>query len=295
MFFKKYLNGISFMPSGTVYIKPYGISFKPIVKLAQYFNKSFTIAFWRFNHPVSTYKRSYPPRYIQPGLMLAGSWNTKTLSFFSPSPAKTWVERKTSLILEYYRFFRLQRFKFFLISPGTSAHQALSPEDMNNRPFSSYNQVDASSIEPDEPLFLFQNYVSDMSRASVHPIVRAVIQVQKAFFQGLFPADDGHLELNELGAPVSVPVLELRVPAYLPYVSRGSSSDATGPISRLSIPDADPPVSAEEPLSLFQYRLPECPERRLKDALGLLLDWLRLLFGFSCLKHSTRNTICQFI
>mgnify|MGYP001567022509 CR=1 FL=1 len=295
MFFKKCFNSISFMPSGAVYINPYGISFKPIVKLAQYFNKSFTVAFQRFNHPVSANKRSYPSRYIQTKLMLAGSWDTKTLSLFSPSSAKAWMERKTSLILEYYRFFRLQRFEFFLTSTGTSAHPLPSPEDMNNRPFSSCNQVDASNIEPDELLSLSQNYVSNMSRALAHPIGRAVIQAQRAFFQGLFPVDDGHLELSEQDAPASVWALGIQAPAYLPYVSRELSSDATGPISRLSIPDADPPVSAEEPLFLFQYRLPEYPERRLKDALDSLLDWLILLFGFSCLKRSTRNTICQFI
>ena len=295
MFSKKCFNSISFMPSGAVYIKPYGISFKPIIKLAQYLNKSFTVAFQRFNHPISANKRSHPSRYIQSHLMLAGSWNTKTLSFFSPSSAKTWMERKTSLILEYYRFFRLQRFKFFLTSTETSAHPLPSPEGMNNQPFSSCNQADASNIEPDEPLFLSQSYVLNMLRVSAHPIGCAVIQAQKAFFQGLFPADDGHPELNEPDAPVYVPALEIQAPAYLPYVSRELSSDATGPISRLSIPDADPPVSAEEPLSLFQYRLPEYPERRLICALDSLLDLLILLFGFSYLKHSTRNTICQFI
>ena len=68
-----------------------------------------------------------------------------------------------------------------------------------------------------------------------------------------------------------------------------SNSDASSLILRLSIPDADPPISAREPLSLCRYRLPGFFGQRPKDAPCLLLGVLRLMLGFAWLICNIRK------
>lgn len=113
MFFKKLFDGIASVPAGPVDIKPNGISFKPSIKVAQKFEKPFSIPPFCLNHAIASKQRIDPPRDIQADTMLAGRRNLKTLSFLRPAPAKPGVHRKACLILEYNCLFWPQGLKFF--------------------------------------------------------------------------------------------------------------------------------------------------------------------------------------
>jgi len=89
MLFKKLFDGIASVPAGPVDIKPNGISFKPSIKVAQKFEKPFSIPPICLNHAIAPKQRIDPPRDIQADTMLAGRGNLKTLSFLRPAPAKS--------------------------------------------------------------------------------------------------------------------------------------------------------------------------------------------------------------
>jgi hypothetical protein len=277
----KELNFLSPMPSGSIHIEPNRITTKSLIEVPQTLKESFPIALRPLHHSPSSKQRSHPSKQIQPLPMLARRWNTQPLSHLRPPNPEPRMQCKTRFILKDDRLPRSQGVQFFL-TPGEIAWPLrCGLEGTNTQPVSVDNPTDASRTEPAEPSGLFQNDASGGPLMWGRPNELGSAQIPKGTALSGLPILDAPWELSEPDAPVALLVPEPSAPVRSPCASRDSSSDASSPGPRQSIPDADPPVSAVKPLSLFPQRLPELAESWTIDALGWPPDELTLRMGFS--------------
>ena len=281
MFYKKNFNVLAFMPSGSVNIEPDSIFRQSSVQMPQALDKTLPVTLGRFYHSSFTFQRSNPPENIKPGMMSTGSWNPQPFSFLRPAYSQPGMQGKTCFILKHNGLIGFQFPEFFLMPSEISSHHDSEPEHMNNWHVSNDIQNDASSIVPDVPLDVSQRCVLNELPMSDHPTVPCLTQNQQDSSLNVPPTACEPLTLTEPDdQTLTLPVIPA-VLLHLPCASMYSNFDASNLILRLSIRDADPPVSAVKPLSLSRYRLPELPEHRSEDALGLLPDASTLTWGFS--------------
>ena len=271
----------SSMPPGPINIQPNRIPSEPPIEMSQTTHKSLSVSLWPSDQTLSTQQRSHPPEHIQPLTVLACRRNPKPLSSLSPSHSQTRMQRETRLVLKNDRLSGVQRPKFFLTPCEIAWPLRSVPEDKYNRPVSADIPIGASSSEPGEPSILSQNGASSEPPRWDHPSEPDLTQILTETSLSAPPIPDEPSGLNEQDAQASLPVPKTSTPDRLPCASRDSSSDASNPRPRRSIPDADPPISAIKPLSLFQYGLPGFAEPWPINALGLLRDGLTLKLDFS--------------
>lgn len=277
----KQINFLPLMPSGSVHINPDGIPSKSTIKMLQTGKKSLPISPGPSDHPSATQQRGDPSKHIQSLAMLARGRNTQPPPPSRPPHSQPRMKRKSRFVLKDDRFLRSQPPEFFL-SPDEIAwplHSCL--EDTYIPPASVDILIDASKTVLGELSRLFQTDASGEPPKWDHPIELAVTRIPKEASLNL-PLIAAEL----LGLTAADAQVASRVPRPLtldrsPGASRGLSSVALTLTRRRSTPDADPPISAIEPRSLFPCGLPGLAVPWPVDALCLLLDALILRLGFS--------------
>jgi hypothetical protein len=277
----KQINFLPLMPSGSIPIKPDGIPSKSAIKILQTDDKSFSISPRPPDHPSTTQQRGYPSKQIQSLTMLARGRNAQPPPSSRPPYAQPRMKRKSRFILKNDRFLRSQPPEFFLRPDEIAWPLHSSPEDTYIPPASVDTPIGASKTEPGELSRLFQTDASDGPPRWDHPIELAVTQIPKEASLNL-PLIAAEL----LGLTAVDTQAASRVPRPLTLdrsagASRGLNSDASTLTRRRSSPDADSPVSAIEPRSLFPCGLPGLAVPWPVNALCLLPDALTLKSGFS--------------
>jgi len=279
---KKKIHFLPSMPTCPVHIQPQRIPPQSSIQLLQTIQKPFPVPLRLPQNPFPPQQRSNPPKNIQPLTMLTRGRNPQPLSPLGPTPTQARMQRKSRLILKNRRLLRPQRTEFFLRPAEISWHPRPWPANKNNWPASNDTPLGASNSAPAEPLALYQTVAANEPPRWDHPNATALnqnptgISLSAARFSQLFP------RLSEEDAPVGAPPSKTLPLSHLPCASKRLSSGASNLIPRRSIPAADPPISAREPLSLFRYRLPGFSGQRPTNARGLPPDGLNLSLGFSC-------------
>lgn len=295
MFFKKLFDGFASVPAGPVDIKPNGISFKPSIKVAQKFEKPFSIPPFCLNHAIASKQRIDPPRYIQTDTMLAGRGNLKTLSFLRPAPAKPGMHRKACLILEYNCLFWPQGLKFFLKPAGTFGLLGFVLEDKNNSLSLTDNPNDASSVGLAAPSGLSQKSVSDESRPLAHPIESGLNQIPAETSLSVPPAPFESLSLTVKAFPILAWILRTLSRLCSPRESIGLNSSDSTLTPRLSIPDVALQAPGVKRLSLCLSKPLVFARLMLINSLYRPLYALRLMWDFSCPHININKLLCHFI
>lgn len=290
---KKNLDLLAPVPSSSVNIKPDRIAFQGAIKMSQAIQKAFSVTFWRFNQATFPQKRRNPAKNIEPHTMVAGSRDTHPSSLLCPYSAKAGMQSKSSFIFKYNCLMWLKRLKFFLKLSGISLPLLNVPGYMNIRHVSGNTPVDEANTEPGELLSLRQNAVLGEAQAWDRPIEPDLSQHLKDSSPDPSPASGEYGGLTAKGVRFGVWPLMPLSPVRLLCASRDSSSDASNPIPRLSIPDADPPISAIGRLSLNPSLPPGPPKHRLSDALGLHRDASKIKWDFSYIKTTIVTLLCQ--
>jgi hypothetical protein len=263
---------LSLMPSGAIYKQPYLIPLESTVQLTETIKESFPVSLRTFEHSHLSQQRCNPAKDIQSLSMLAGGKDSQSLSDFGPSSTETRMQGKTCFILKNNGFIRFQRPEFFLTCGGTSWHPQHGPANRYTPLALSGTPIDASKTEPVAPSGVFQiDFLSGLLKSD-HPKGPDLTQNLRGTSLNALPIPDEHGKSAEPVSQVFLRVLRIPDLAHSPCASMSSNSDASYQALRLSIPDADPPMSAIEPQFLFQKGLPEFPERLLTDRLGWLLD-----------------------
>jgi hypothetical protein len=265
-------NFLSLMPSGAVYKQPDLVPLESMIELTEASKESFSVALRTAQHSHLSQQRCNPAKDIQPFSMLAGSQNPQPLADSGPPFPKTRMQGKTGFIFKDNGFLRFQRAEFFLTCGETSWHPHHGPANRYTPLASSGTPIDASTTEPVAPSDIFQIDFSSERLKSDHPSQLDSGQNPRATSPNVPPIAG---ELAQSAAPVAqvfLPALGIPDLAHSPCASTRSSFDASYQALRLSIPDADPPMSAKKPQFLFQKGLPEFPELLLKDRLGWLRD-----------------------
>jgi len=277
----KEVNFLSLMPSGSIHIEPNRITTKSLIEVPQTLKESFAIALRPSHHSPSSKQRGHPSKQIQPLPMLARRWNTQPLSHLRPPNPEPRMQRKTRFILKDNRLLRFQGLQFFLISGEIAWPLRCALEGTNTQHVSVDNPAGASRTGPAEPSGLFQNDASGGPLMWGRPNELGSAQTPKGTALSGLPIPVAPWGLNEPDAPAALLVPEPLTPVRSPCASRDSNFDASSPGPRRSIPDADPPVSAVKPLSLFPQRLLGLAESWTTDALGWPPDELTIRMGFS--------------
>lgn len=254
------------VPWRSVDIDPDFETFESMVYMSENIKKALAIPFGSPNHPPSAQKRGHPARKIQTLAMLARCRNLKGLSPFCPSSPQAGMEAKTCLVLKDDGLLGLKASEFFLTTDETAWHLRNGPEGKNNWHASSDTPTDASTSEPAEPSDLSQSISSNGQPALGHPIQHETSQTPEDFSLDDPPArvqaprsavQDGQAEGS---------AEETRHLLGSPRGPIDSNSCGLDPVLELSTPDADPPVPATEPRSLFRSRLPGLFEQGLANA-----------------------------
>jgi len=277
----KQINFLSLRPSGSVHIKPDGIPSKSAIKILQTDDKSFSISPRPSDHPSTTQQRGSPSKQIQPLAMLARGRNAQPPPSSRPPHAQPRMKRKSRFILKNDRFPRSQPSEFFLRLDEIAWPLPSFLVDTYIPPASVDTPIGASKTELGELSRLFQTDASNGLPKWDHPIAPAVTPIPKETSPNLPLIAAERLGLTAVDAQAAS-----RVPRPLtldrsPGASRGLNSVASTLTHRRSNPDADPPLSAIEPLSLFPCGLPGLAVPWPVNALGLLLDALTLKLSFS--------------
>ena len=283
----------SLMPPRPVHIEPDCITLKPPVDIPKTGNESFTVALRHQDKSFLTQKGSDPAENIESSAMVAIGGDTKSLSSLRPPHTNPGMQREAGLILKGDCLLMIQQPEFFLKQRETSLPLSSLPEDRNSWPVSDSSPAGASNTALDELLTLSQMNVLDEQLKSGHPNGRDLTRIPMAASLIAPLTFDEFVELIGQDGQVFAWIPENSNLPRSPCASRHSSSDASNLRCRLSMPDADPPVSAIKPLSLFQHRLPALLEQRLRDALGLPADALAL--DFSYIEPITDSLKYQFI
>jgi hypothetical protein len=274
-------NLLAFVPFCAIHIKPDLITLKPAIEMSETSKEFFSVSLRTSQHSTSPQKRGNPTKEIQSVAMLACRRHSQPLAHLAPSYPKTGMQGEARFVFENNRLFRFQGPKFFLTSGETSWHPRYGPACRHALLASSGTPTDASTSEPGVPSTGFQIASSSGPLGSGHPSGLDLSQSPQEISPDALPTRDGPLLSIELASRVSLRASGMPSPARLPCASTSSSSDALNQALRLSIPDADPPVSAEEPQSLSQQGLPGFPELLLTNRLGSLLDAPTSNLGFA--------------
>lgn len=168
------------MPTCPVHIKPDRQAFEPPIKMSEHPEKSCPISSFCLHDPMSAQQWRYPAREVQPLLMLACCWNTKSFANAGPAPSQARMQRKAGLILENKGLVRPQGLEFFLRIFQTSWHLPPSLEDKHGRPASTGSPIDASSSGPVALSVLFQTAAVNDSPGWGHPIALDLIHTPEA-------------------------------------------------------------------------------------------------------------------
>jgi hypothetical protein len=279
---KKKIHFLPSMPTCPVHIQPQRIPLQSSIQLLQTIQKPFPVPLRLPQNPFPPQQRSNPPKNIQPLTMLTRGRNPQLLSPLGPTPTQARMQRESGLILKNHRLLRPQRAEFFLRPAEISWHLRPWPANRYNWPVLNDTLSGASNSAPAEPLTLYQTVAANEPPRWDHPNATALNQnptgtsLNAARLSQLFQV------LNEEDAQAGTRLSKTLPPSRLPCASKRSNSDASNLIPRRSIPAADPPISAKEPLSLFRYRLPGFSGQRPTNARGLPPDGLTLSLGFSC-------------
>lgn len=274
-------NLFAFMPFGAIDIQPDLISLKLTIKLPETIEESIPVTLGTSQHSHLAQQGCNPTEDIQSFLMLTGGEHPQSAANLAPSSAKTRVQCKTCLIFKDDGLLSCQRSEFFLKCDEISSHLRPAPADTCTLIVSSGSPVDASTTGPDVPSGVFQIDFSSGPPRSDHPTGLGSDQIPQATSPDALPIRAELLRSTEPVVQVSSRVSGTLDLFHSPCASTSSSSDASSRAPQLSIPDADPPTSAEAPQSLFQRRLPGFPELLSTDGLGLLLDEPMLNLVFS--------------
>jgi hypothetical protein len=274
-------NLFPFVPRCAVHIEPDLITSKPAIEISEASKEPFSVSFRAFQHSTCSQKRCNPTKNIQSFAMLACRRHSQPLAHSAPSHPKTGMQGEARFIFENNRLLSFQGPKFFLTSCETSGHPRSGPAGSYALLASSCTLTDVSTSEPGVPSAGFQILSSSAQPESDHPSGFGLIQTPQEISPDALPIRGEPLLSIELVAPVSLRASGMPSPAHLPCASTNSSSDGLNQAPRLSIPDADPPVSAEEPQSLSRQWLPGFPELLLTNRLGSLLDAPTSNLGFA--------------
>jgi hypothetical protein len=275
------LDFLPFVPFCAVNIKPDLVTSKTAIEMLETSKEPFSVSFRTSQHAMSSQKRGNPTEQVQPFAMLACRRHSQPLAHLAPSHTKTGMQGETRFIFENNRLFSFQGPKFFLTSGETSWHPRSEPACRYALLASSGTPTDASTSEPGGPSGGFQIASSSGQPGSDHPSSLGLIRTPRGIAPDALPTPGEPFLSIELVARVSLRASGMPSPAHLPCASTSSSSDALNQAPRLSIPDADPPVSAKEPQSLRQQGLPGFAELLLTNRLGSLLDVPMLNLGFA--------------
>jgi hypothetical protein len=251
----------AFMPPRAINIQPNLIPLKPTIELPETIQKSIPVALRAGQHSHPTQQRGNPPEDVQSFPMLTGCEHLQSAANFTPPSAKTRMKGKARFIFKNNSLFSCQQLEFFLRSDEIFSHPRSALADTCIRIFSSGTLIGASTTGLGVPSGEFQN------PQAIFPVV---------------PPNLAELVRSaELVAQVSSPASGTPDLSRSPGASTSSSFDASDRVLRQPIPDADPPMSAEEPQFLFQRRPPGFPELLLTNWVGLLLDEPTLNWVFS--------------
>ena len=279
---KKNIHFLPSMPSCPIHIQPQRIPPQSSIQMPQTIQKTFPVPLRLSQYPFSPQQGGNPPKYIQPFTVLTRGRNPQPLSPLGPTPTQTRMQRKSRLILKYDRLLRPQRAEFFLRPAETSWHPRLWPANRYNWPVSNDTPSGASNSAPAEPLALLQIAAANEPPRWDHPNATALNQNPTGISPSVARLSQSFQGLSEKDAPAGARLSKTRPPSRLLCASIRLNSDASNLRPRRSIPAADPPLSAREPLSLFRYRLPGFSGQRPIDARGLPPDGLTLSLDFSC-------------
>ena len=292
---KEDFNFFSRVPLRSINIKPDSILFQGTVKMLKAIQKAVSVTPGRFYQSVPTQKRRNPAENINSRTMVAGSGKTNTFTLPGPHSTEPRMQCESRLVFKHNRLVRPKRLKFFLKQRGISSLLLNAPEYTNIRHVSGNSLTGEASTGLGEPLFLRQSAVSDGQQAWGRPTERGLSQGLKASSPNPSPISGKYPGLTAKDAHFWVSLLKPLSLVRLPCASRDSSSDASSLIPRLSILDADPPVSAVGRLSLIPSMPPGSPKHRLSDALGLHRDALKIKLDFSYIKDIINRLLCQDI
>jgi len=204
--------------------------------------------------------------------MLAGGGDSQRLADFAPPSTNSRMQSKTGLIFKNNGLLSSQKPEFFLTCDETFWHPRFFPADSYIELSSSRIPADASTIALDVPSAVFQIDFSGASLRSDHPTGPDSDQTPRATSLNVFPTHGALAGSAVLVVQAFLRVLGIANLDHLPCASTDSSSDGLNPALRLSIPDADPPMSAKEPQSLFQQGLPGFAELLAINRLGSRRD-----------------------
>jgi hypothetical protein len=250
------LNLLSLVPWRSVDIDPDFEAFESMAYMSENINKALAVPFGSSNHPPSAQKRGDPARKIQTLAMLACCGDLKGFTPFCPSSAQSRMEAKTCLVLKHNSLLGLKVSEFFLTTDETAWHLPNGPEGKNNWHASSDTPTDASTSEPAEPSSLSQSISSNGQPALGHPTQHETSQTPEDFSLDDPPARVQAPRSTVQDGQAEGSAEETRYLLGSPHAPIDSSSCGLDPVLELSTPDADPPVPATEPRSLFRSRLP---------------------------------------
>jgi hypothetical protein len=265
-------NLFAFMPGGAIYIQPDRVAPQSAIHLAETGEESFSVALRGPQHCHPAQQRGNPAKNIQPLVMLAGGGDSQRSADFAPASAQSRMQSKTGLIFKNNGLLSSQRPEFFLTCDETFWHPRFFPADSYSRRSSSGILADASTIAPDVLSAVFQIDFSGAPLRSDHPTGLDSDQTPQATSLNVFPTHGALAGSAALVVQAFLPVLGIANLDHLPCASTDSSSDGLNPALRLSIPDADPPMSAKEPQSLFQQGPPGFAELLATNRLGSRRD-----------------------
>jgi hypothetical protein len=280
MLFEELPDWITPMLTCSVNIQPDSVATKLAIKISQHFEKTFSVAAFRLDHPGTTQKRSHPAGNIQTFLMLAGCRNFQPLSDKRPAATKSRMYGITAFVLKDNGFFRTQRFEFFLGSWQTSLRPRPLLGDMHGWLASNDIRADASNTGLDGLSVLSRTDAVNELPKWGHPTAHDLIQTSGAIPPEAVLTERRSSASSELDGQAAFSGQELRRRSCLLPASSGLRSSGFGPRLLRSNPVVALPVPKGEWLSLCQPRL-LAPSRR-GPATALWTPLVGLQGMFSC-------------
>ncbi len=281
MCFQKLPYHITPMPTCSINIQPDRVTAKPVIKVLQHLEKTFSITAFCLDHPSEAQKRGNPARNVQSFLMLAGCRNLQAFANECPSAAKSRMQGKAAFILKHNRFFRTQRFEFFLGSWLTSSHPQLLLGDKHDWPALAGIRVDASNTELAGLSALSRTVAVNVLPALVRPNGLDSSHTSGAILPVGVPTGPRFSVSSGPGAQTVFSESGLRHRPYLPRVSSGLHSSGSGRGLRKSTRVVALPAQAGGWRSSCQSRPPAL--FRPGPITALLMPFEGLMGRYSCL------------
>lgn len=257
------VDGFTFMPAGSIHIKPDRISPKSSVEMGQDLPKTLPISSFCPNHPETSQKRCHPSRQVKTLLVLARRRDAKRKASLDPAPSQSGMQAKPRLILKNHRLPWPQILKFFL-TPGETA-SLLPPglEDTNNRLVLNDIPVGASISEPAGLSSSIHTDVLGVRRGWDRPIEPGLAQNLGATFPNAAPPPGRSGALIVTAALGSACSSGLSSRPNLPPGSNDSSSSGLSQERGPSIQGVALPLSKEAPQSSTPAKRREGPWQKL--------------------------------